>query len=461
MDTNPTETIPVSETTRETSASPARDGETSALGALSSRVSDWRRSKAVSAETVAEQRRLRDERRRDEETAQREAANATARKGRKAAADRQDAASDDEVQAPIPVRMQVAGIWADRLVGSLVRLSPLLVSGSITMMVGMEQPLDMDWPIALAFTLSLEGSLWHLGRLKEKFRLEGDGTFSLAMAIRSIIALIFALICGHAIWKANGSQPIDISVPGMQTKVPLSDLVPAIAVAVMSAIGIFVWSKTADFKHRVKLRAQGRLDAAAPKFAVASWFFCPWETFWSLRHAIKYKLVSPLVAVEDWRLWKMVGKPAVWPEPSYETVETLGIETVETSRRGRPVRAVATTVSPETSRASLASPPRLPLSSPETARRDELRDGETSSETFAVSETGDETSRAESPPEAPVSAPPASRLDEVETVGRLHMELQSYSQVADRLGMSKAKAGRLGAEFYKKNGAALTAATAE
>lgn len=444
MNTNPNETDLVSETTGETLSSPTVETETSGWETLKSRVSDWRRDRSASAETVAEQRRLLETRQREEEKARRDAASAAARAGRQAAADRQEAATDNAVLAPIPDAMVVTGIWADRAVAGLQRLSPLLVSGAATMIIGMEEPLNMSWPIALAFTLSLEGSLWSLQRLREQFRLEGDGTFSLAMAIYGIIALIFFLVGGHAIWKATGSQPINISVPGLANQVPLSVVVPGIAVALMSAIGVFVWAKNATFKHRARLRAQGRLDAAAPKFAVASWFFCPWETFWSLRHAIKYKLSSPLVAVADWRLWKMCGKPQVWPEPSRETV-------AETSRPRTPIRVVSTTGRPETSPASLPSAPRLLGPSLETSPETDLETGDVSA-TTAVAQT-------------PVSAPPANRLqgdeDPIETVGRLHLEGNSYADIGAMLGISKSQAGKRGAAFYKRNGAALSAAASD
>jgi hypothetical protein len=452
MDINPTETTVVSQTPAETQPSLTGDAETSRNETAASRFSGWRRSKAVSAETAAEQRRLRDARRRDEETARIAAANASARRSRKAAADRQDAAASDDVQAPVPAWMRVTGIWSDRSVSGLVRMAPLLVSGTATMMVGMAQPLDMGWPIALAFTLGLEGSLWAIQRLREQFVLEGIGTTSLAAAIYGIITLIFSLVFGHAIWVASGSKVVAVTVPLLEARVPLSDVVPAIAVALMSAIGVFVWAKTNAFKNRVKLRAENRLDPPVPKFSPASWVFCPWETIWSLRHAVKYRLSSPVDAVEDWRLWKMCNKPAVWPLPS---LETPAIETPETSRPSQPLRVVSTTGLAETSQPSLVSAPRLLAPSRETAI-------ETARVSPVVSRDGRRSETAGAGAETPVSAPPVSETaDIVETVGRLHMELRSYAAVGERLGLSKAQAGRHGKTFYERNGAPQTAAVTD
>lgn len=440
MNTNPhdTETV-VSETTPETGTPSPADAETTPSGIVSG-WRDWRRRRAASAETIAEQKRLLEERRQDEQKALREAANAAARERRQSAAFSREVPDEQDI-APIPLGLRKCGIWVDRSVGGAQMLAPFVVSGFFTIQTGMDEPLGMDLGIAVAFTFGLEGSLWYINRLREKFRLEGDSTFSLAAASAFIICLIAGLIGGHAIWKATGSVPLNVAVPGMGSQVPLSDVVPALAVALMSAIGTFVWSKRDTFRHRAKLRAQGRIDAAAPKFAVASWIFCPWETVWSLRHAVKYRLSSPLVAVEDWRLWKMSEKPKVWPEPVSPTGTAA---TVETPARQRPLRAVSTIVA-ETPASSLASSHRTIGAADEPSQ-------ETSQETAL--ETVDGTSSV-SPTDGERLAEEA---DQVETVGRLHMEGLSYAKIAERLGMHKSNAGRLGKFFYERQGAVLTAA---
>jgi len=62
--------------------------------------------------------------------------------------------------------------------------------------------------------------------------------------------LIASMLLGHAIWRALGSSPISVPLPFTEAKLPLSDLVPAVAISLMSTIGSFVASKRATFKHR-------------------------------------------------------------------------------------------------------------------------------------------------------------------------------------------------------------------
>lgn len=217
--------------------------------------------------------------------------------------------------APVPMWMQKASVWGMRVVGALLPLSPLLVSGFATIQVGRDEPLKMGW-VAIFFTLGLEGAVWYLAKLRELFRLEGDGTGSLGLGIYSILALIFGLLSGHAIWNSAGRQPIDISIPGTEATVPLSELVPALAIAVMSAIGTFIWAKKATYQHRAKLRAMDMIDPRPPKFSSGAWMLAPWETFRALRHFYKYRIAgSADLVTKDWRLWRASGKPKIWPIP--------------------------------------------------------------------------------------------------------------------------------------------------
>jgi hypothetical protein len=389
----------------------------SQLTDLPSRVSDLRRRRVASAETRAEQQRLRDETERAEERERLVALSQTAAAKRKRGAVVAEVETDAEL-SHIPRQMRVAGVWSDRSVASIVFLAPLAVSGYYTVKTGMDTPLNMDQGVALAFTGGLEGSVWYLLQLRGRFRLEGYSTFSLTMAIAGIITLIASMLLGHAIWQALGSSPISVDLPFSEASLPLSDLVPAVAISLMSAIGTFVASKRDTFKHRERLRAQGRIDAATPRFSSASKFWTPWETLWARRHAVKYRLSSPIVAVEDWRLWKMSGKPKVWPLVS-ETAEEPSQE---------PLHIVSTTPSRETGPSPLVSRPRPALPSPETV----TVSGEDAPFVSAVS---DETETA----------------DRVKTVGRLRDEDGlSYAKIAIRLGISKAQAGRLGQEYDKR-----------
>jgi len=284
--------------------------------------------------------------------------------------------SEAEKIAPIPPWMLKASVWGDRVVGALLPTAPLLVSGFVTVQVGRDEPLNMGW-MAVFLTMGLEGAVWYLNRLKEQFRLEGDGTFSIGAAVYGIVLLIACLIGGHAIWNHTGRMPIEITVPGTANRVPLDQLTPAIAIAVMSAIGTFIWSKKATYKDRAKLRAMGQIDPRAPKFAAGAWFTSPWETAWSLRHFFKYRIEgSAATVVADWRFWKATGKPSIWPVPagfryvkgklvqlSLDELEAAGrrevlIATItgrDTEATGRPDTTPAITGRPDTGRRELPS----------------------------------------------------------------------------------------------------------
>jgi len=209
--------------------------------------------------------------------------------------------------------MEISQVWAERFGGTALKLSPLVASGYFTYDVGRDAPLHMNAFVALFLVGGLEGSVWYLNRLREKFKLENDSTLSIALAIFGIIALIFALIGGHAIWNSAGRVPIWIDLPGTGNRVPVAELVPAVAVALMSAIGAFIWAKEATYKHRAKLRALGQIDPRAPRISAGAWVFTWWESICSLRHAFKYRVTAR--PTEDWRHWKAAGKPKIWPMP--------------------------------------------------------------------------------------------------------------------------------------------------
>lgn len=215
--------------------------------------------------------------------------------------------------APIPHWMEILQVWGERLGGTALKISPLVVSGYFTYDVGRDAPLLMDGLVAFFLVGGLEGSVWYLNRLREKFKLENDSTLSITLAIFGIIGLIAAMIGGHAIWKSAGRVPIWIDLPGTDNRVPLAEVVPAIAVALMSAIGAFIWAKEATYKHRAKLRELGQIDPRAPKISAGAWVFTWWESICSLKHAFKYRVTTR--PTDDWRHWKAAGKPAIWPVP--------------------------------------------------------------------------------------------------------------------------------------------------
>jgi hypothetical protein len=231
---------------------------------------------------------------------------------RKRRAGRQADTTDDI--APIPAQLKVAQVWAERIGGTILKLAPLVASGHFTYEVALDAPLNMDKFFALFLVGGLEGSVWYLNRLREKFKLENDSTASIGLAIFGIIGLIAALIGGHAIWKSAGQVAIMVGLPGTDQQVPIAELVPAIAIGLMSAIGAFIWAKEATYKHRAKLRALNLIDPAAPRISTGAWAFTWWESIWSLRHAFKYRITeSP---TDDWRHWKAAGKPRIWPIPA-------------------------------------------------------------------------------------------------------------------------------------------------
>jgi hypothetical protein len=215
--------------------------------------------------------------------------------------------------APIPEFMLKMQVWAERIGGTVLKTSPLIASGYFTYQVGTDEPLNMNKYVAIFLVLGLEGAVWYLNRLREKFKLENDSTMSISLVIFGIIGLIFTLIGGHAIWKSTGAKPILVDLPFLDSQVPIDKLVPAIAIALMSAIGAFIWAKEATYKHRAQLRAMNRIDPAAPRISAGAWVFTWWESVWSLRHAFKYRITE--TPTDDWRHWKAAGKPKIWPIP--------------------------------------------------------------------------------------------------------------------------------------------------
>lgn len=393
------------ETFPETTETPERDAKRLSLRPLASRIASWRASRAVTAEERADQARLVRLRQDQERQREQEAASQAAVSRRRAARATEGAEREDEI-APVPQWMQVTGVWFDRTFGSLPLIAPLVVSGYFTMQAGTSAPLNMFWPIALAFTLGLEGSLWYLARIYEKTRIEGDSTVNLRLGMFGIVALITSVIAGHEYWKATGTTQLIIF--GFDVT---STLTSVVAVALMALVGIFVNAKRAAFKHRVKLRRQGLIDARAPKFSAMAWLLCPWETAWSLKHATRYRISSPILAVEDRRLWIASDKPKVWPP-----VETVEAEIVSETRPAQRLRAVPSPVPAETPRLSPVSTlrPALP-----------------------VSETNPETED-----ETEIVSGPLTREQKDEQAGRLAETGLSCSQVGERVNCSRAEADR-------------------
>ena len=208
--------------------------------------------------------------------------------------------------APLPTWMVISGIWFDRVFGALPLVAPLVTSGFFTARVMTDDPINAPLAVAVIITLALEGGVWKLAKLLEKTLLEGDSTISLRLGILVYLALISGGIFGHAYYQAYDAAD------GGKVVLTWGDWLPAAATALMSMLGVYIWSKDARFKHRVELRNLNLIDSQAPKFSLLAWVFLPIETGKAFKHAIRFRIASPTLAVADRRLWVEAGKPKVW-----------------------------------------------------------------------------------------------------------------------------------------------------
>jgi hypothetical protein len=283
----------------------------------------WRERVRQNAEHRAEERRearnvtegrKRTERRLAEQTqnAERVAAAgrsaARSRRGTRAAATTE---LTDEQVAPIPAWMRWLGIWTGRVFGSWPLIAPLVVSGWYSAHVFMDAPLSTPVALAIMVTLALEGGLYKLVVLREKTLLEGDSTIGLTVWIGVWITLIGSLIFAHAVIVALGDQAVSVD---SITTVDLGwSWIPAAGTAAFSILGVAIYGRDARYRHRVALRAKGKVDKQGPKFALLSWLVCPIETPRAFRHAVKYRLDRPQDALDDYRDYRAAGRPSVWP----------------------------------------------------------------------------------------------------------------------------------------------------
>lgn len=213
----------------------------------------------------------------------------------------------DEQIAPIPGWMQVLRVWLTRTFGALPEYAPLIVSGFFTVRAATDEPIEMNFAAAVFITLALEGGLWKLGRMLNAHLLEGDSTISLRVSIFLWIGIIAGFIYWHADHVARGR--------GLSGAMVAWDWVPALVSAGFCVLGVRMTTHQARFAHRVRLREERRMDIQVPKFATAAWLLCGLSTFSALRHAVKFRIQSPLAAIEDLRTYRASGRPPVWPVP--------------------------------------------------------------------------------------------------------------------------------------------------
>lgn len=223
--------------------------------------------------------------------------------------------------APVPQRLRWLGIWLDRTFGAVPLAAPLVVSGYYTVQVFTGEPINAPMAIALMATGALEGGLWKLSRLYEKTLVAGDSTIALRAGIGLYLAFISGLIYWHADHMAKLEGREDIGW----------DWIPAAGVAAMCALGVFIWSRTARWMRRRELHAAGRVDKQAPKFASLAWVLTPIETPKALRHAVKWRIDSPLDAVTDRRLYRAAGRPVLWEPLAWKPDDTTETETADKS----------------------------------------------------------------------------------------------------------------------------------
>lgn len=278
------------------------------VGRLKDRIKAARVSHALTSEEKAQASRLAKQRKKDEQDRQRAAAAAQAAANRRVSRDASSRPERDADIAPVPRRMKWAGIWFDRTIGALPLIAPLLLSGFFTTEAFHGDPWNLAIGVALLAALTLEGGVWKLADLLSRTLLEGDSTISLRIKLGALLVVISGVI----FWSADHQARAEGWEHGAMDD---WGWVPALAAALLSLIGVQVWMANARFKHRVALRDAGRVDRQAPKFTVLSWILCPVETPLALRHAVRYRIESPVEALEDRRLWVVSGKPRVWPVP--------------------------------------------------------------------------------------------------------------------------------------------------
>lgn len=280
-----------------------RDGR----GSVRERFSNWRASRSATAQENAELIRREERRREAARNTERNKAARAALLSRYGSGTEQSAVRDEDL-APVPRGMRWIAVWIDRTIGALPLLAPLILSGYFTTHVfhGEGQPINIPLGFALIAAGALEGGVWKLVALLSKTMLEGDSTIGLRVSLGIYLGVISGMIYWHADWAARHAGLADGAMDNW-------NWVPAAGAALFSLLGVRIWMHSARFRYRVALREAGRVDKQAPKFAFLAWILTPVETAKALRHAVRYRIESPIEAVEDRRLWNASGKPRVWP----------------------------------------------------------------------------------------------------------------------------------------------------
>jgi hypothetical protein len=254
----------------------------------------------------------------ERDTASRAAA--ASRKARKARRDTFEMSHD--AVAPVPSWMRVTGAWTGRVFGEMPIVAPLIVSGAFTGWAFADLPVPVPTWVkvagAILGALALEGGLWKSIKTYVATLLNNDSTIGNRLVIALYLSLIAGVIGGHAYvlaWTNATKGGAQAELSAVASSVEWTSWVPAVVAALMGSLGVLVAAKDARLRYRTRLIELELVDRRVPKFSAARWIFCPVSTYCYLRHAVKFSIESPTEAAEDWRLWKVTGKPEIWPVP--------------------------------------------------------------------------------------------------------------------------------------------------
>lgn len=139
------------------------------------------------------------------------------------------------------------------------------------------------WCFAWLPAACIEGGAMYFGFLYERHLVAGDST----LAPRVWMLICAGISCATIYWHVT----VQLQKPWQMAAV----------VGGMAALSLALWMRRSKWKRRELLRDRGLLDAQAPRFSLARWIFCPIETPRAFRHAIKYGISDPTVAVDRYR----------------------------------------------------------------------------------------------------------------------------------------------------------------
>ncbi|MEU8657873.1 DUF2637 domain-containing protein [Actinoplanes philippinensis] len=153
------------------------------------------------------------------------------------------------------VRNNAAGVYSSAIYG-------LAVAGAVYGQIDAARLHHVWMPAAVVASIAIEGTGLAMALTAQQQRLAGER----ALAARALVAVMTA-------------AAVTINYVGHQ-----SDLVKAIGLSALSAIGIIVFEIRSGAKHRKALRAAGMIAEPGEQFGFRRWLAFPRETFaaWKL-----------------------------------------------------------------------------------------------------------------------------------------------------------------------------------